>query len=92
MAEISTRKIHLTFYASHTTMAKQKSGKYTIGHKISKKKKKVIKAKLKTWIKANRNLDCKIFLQTLDRKLTGTNNYYGISGEFSKVGLLYAHA
>ena len=71
---------------------KTKSCKYTIGHKISQKKKKVFKAKLKAWIKSNRNLDLKTFLQTLDRKLIGRNNYYGIRGAFSEVKLLYEHA
>ena len=39
-----------------------RNGKYTVGHKISKKKKKVFKAKLKKWVKENRNLDIRIFL------------------------------
>lgn len=71
---------------------KTRNGKYTVGHKISRKKKKVFKAKLKKWIKDNRNLDIRIFMKTLSRKLIGTNNYYCISGAYKEVKALYNHA
>lgn len=71
---------------------KTRNGKYTVGHKISRKKKKVFKAKLKKWIKDNRNLDIRIFMKTLSRKLIGTNNYYCISGAYKEVKVLYNHA
>ena len=71
---------------------KTRYGKYTVGHKISKKKKKVFKAKLKKWIKDNRNVDIKIFMTALNRKLIGTNNYYCISGAYNEVQSLYNHA
>lgn len=69
-----------------------RNGKYTVGHKIGKKKKKVFKAKLKKWIKENRNLDIKVFMSVLNRKLKGTNNYYCISGAYNEVKALYNHA
>lgn len=71
---------------------KTRNGKYTVGHKISKKKKKLFKAKLKEWIKNNRNVDIKIFMDALNRKLIGTNNYYCISGAIGEVKALYNHA
>ena len=71
---------------------KTRYGKYTVGHKISKKKKKVFKAKLKKWVKDNRNIDIKIFMTALNRKLIGTNNYYCISGVYNEVQSLYNHA
>lgn len=71
---------------------KTRNGKYTVGHKISKKKKKVFKAKLKKWIKENRNSDIKVFMALLNKKLRGTNNYYCISGAYKEVRALYNHA
>ena len=71
---------------------KTRYGKYTVGHKISRKKKKIFKAKLKKWVKDNRNIDIKIFMTALDRKLIGTNNYYCISGAYHEVRSLYNHA
>ena len=71
---------------------KTRNGKYTVGHKISKKKKKVFKAKLKKWIKENRNTNIKVFTDVLNSKLRGTNNYYCISGAYKEVKALYCHA
>ncbi len=62
-----------------------RNGKYMVGHKISKKKKKVFKAKLKKWVKENRNLGIKVFMTLLSKKLRGTNNYYCISGAYKEV-------
>lgn len=61
---------------------KTRNGKYTVGHKISKK---IFKAKLKKWIKDNRNTDINKFMAMLNRKLIGTNNYYCISSTFNEV-------
>ena len=72
--------------------SKTRNGLYTVGHLISKKKKKMFKAKLKEWVKNNRNLDFKIFMSRLNRKLIGTNNYYSISGAIQEVRKLYDHA
>ena len=55
-------------------------------------KKKVFKAKLKKWIKENRNTNIKVFTDVLNRKLRGTNNYYCISGAYKEVKALYCHA
>ena len=71
---------------------KTRYGSYTVGHKISKKKKKQFKANLKKWVKENRNKDFKLFMSALNRKLIGTNNYYSVSGAIAEVRSLYNHA
>lgn len=71
---------------------KTRAGKYTVGHLISKKKKKLFKANLKKWVKKNRNEKIDLFMKTLDRKLRGTNNYYSVSGAIDEVKGLYNHA
>lgn len=72
--------------------SKTRNGKYTVGHKVSKKKKKQFKANLKKWVKENRNMEFMTFMSKLNRKLIGTNNYYSVSGSISEVKGLYNHA
>lgn len=72
--------------------SKTRNGSYTVGHLISRKKKKLFKAKLKEWVKNNRNIDFRIFMAKLNRKLIGTNNYYSVSGAIQEVKKLYEHA
>ena len=72
--------------------SKTRDGKYTVGHKVSKKKKKQFKANLKKWVVANRNMEFGKFMDKLNRKLTGTNNYYSVNGAINEVRSLYNHA
>ena len=71
---------------------KTRSGQYTVGHLISRKKKKMFKANLKKWVKDNRNADFDWFMGMLNRKLRGTNNYYSVSGAMREIRCLYGHA
>ena len=72
--------------------SKTRNGKYTVGHKVSKKKKKQFKSNLKKWVKENRNMEFMTFMSKLNRKLIGTNNYYSVSGSIREVRGLYTHA
>ena len=72
--------------------SKTRNGQYTVGHLVSKKKKKQFKANLKKWVKDNRNMDFDAFMAKLNRKLIGTNNYYSVSGAIKEVRALYNHA
>ena len=72
--------------------SKTRFGNYRVGHKISKKKRKMFNANLKKWVKENRNIEFDIFMNKLNRKLIGTNNYYAISGMLMEVRTLYNHA
>ena len=71
---------------------KTRNGQYTVGHLISKKKKKKFKANLKKWVKENRNMEFKMFMAKLNRKLIGTNNYYSLSGTMRELKNIYNHA
>lgn len=66
--------------------------KYSVGHKISKKKKKVFKDKLKKWVKENRTLKFDVFMAKLNRKLIGTFNYYSLNGMIREIKSLRYHA
>ena len=65
-----------------------KTGKYTVGHKISKKKKKVKKNKIKQFIKDNRHNDIFETIKNVNKILIGIYAYYGINGMFEELGKL----
>ena len=88
----STTKDTFDFLGFTHVNSKTRKGKYTVGHKVSKKKKKQFKANLKKWVKENRNMEFMSFMSKLNRKLIGTNNYYSVSGSISEVRGLYTHA
>jgi group II intron reverse transcriptase/maturase len=88
----STTKDTFDFLGFTHVNSKTRKGKYTVGHKISKKKKKQFKANLKKWVKENRNMEFMTFMSKLNRKLIGTNNYYSVSGSILEVKGLYNHA
>lgn len=62
-----------------------KTGKYTVGHKISKKKKKDKKKKIKEFIKENRHNDILDTINKLNKILIGIYAYYGINGMFEEL-------
>ena len=57
-----------------------RTGKYTLGHKISKKKKKSKKSNIKKMIKENRHKDIFETIKQMNRVLIGIYAYYGING------------
>lgn len=59
---------------------KTKTGKYMVGHKMSKKKKKAKKANIKKYIKENRCKDIFEVIKHINKILTGLYAYYGING------------
>lgn len=60
--------------------SKTRTGKYTVGHKISKKKKKSKFKAITKWLKENRHIGITNLIEGLNRKLVGTYAYYGING------------
>jgi hypothetical protein len=57
-----------------------RTGKYMVGHKISKKKKKAKKQAIKQWIKDNRHLDIYKLIMKINKRIIGLYAYYGING------------
>ena len=68
--------------------SKTRTDKYTVGHKVSKKKKKVFRQKLKKWVKDNRILPTDFFMKKLNVKFTSTIRFYAISGTMNEMKLL----
>ena len=59
---------------------KTRTGKYTVAHRISKKKMKAKQARIKEWLKYNIKDKIPVIIANLNRKLRGLYQYYGISG------------
>ena len=69
-----------------------RTGKYTVGHKMSKKKRKLKHQAITKWIKDNRNIHkFKEIIIMLNKKLTGLYVYYGINGMLSELYKIYYH-
>lgn len=62
-----------------------RTGKYTVGHKMSKKKKKQKKESIKKYIKENRHKDIIVVIRNINKKLTGVFAYYGINGMINEL-------
>lgn len=71
---------------------KTRTGKYCVGHKMSKKKRKLKHKSITKWIKENRNIHkFKETIIMLNKKLTGLYAYYGINGMLSELYKIYYH-
>lgn len=70
---------------------KTRNGKYTVGHKMSKKKRKAKQQNITKWIKENRTNKIKGLIETINRKLVGLYAYYGINGMLNELYKIYYH-
>lgn len=64
---------------THYCSKSNKSGKYRVKRKTSKKKQKQKVKEFKMWIKENRNKPLTEIMETVKKKLIGHYNYYGIT-------------
>ena len=83
---------HFDFLGFTHFNSKTRKGYYSVGHKISRKKKKQFKSNLKKWVKENRNTQFDEFMKALNKKLTGSFNYYSLSGMIKEVRNLWQHS
>ena len=68
-----------------------RNGKYTVGHKMSKKKKKLKQQAITKWIKEHRAVKFIEIIKLLNKKLIGLYAYYGINGMLSELYKIYYH-
>ena len=68
-----------------------RTNKYTVAHKVCKKKRKIFKANLLKWVKENRTAPLDWMMKKLNLKMTGAFRYYGISGTFWDIKRLYQY-
>lgn len=70
---------------------KTRTGKYTVGHKMSKKKRKLKNQAITKWIKEHRIIKFTETIKLLNKKLIGLYAYYGINGMLSELYKIYYH-
>lgn len=70
---------------------KTKTGKYTVGHKMSKKKKKAKQQGITKWVKENKHRNVQELIMVINQKLVGMYAYYGINGMLEELYKLYYH-
>lgn len=68
-----------------------RTGKYTVGHKISKKKRKSKQKAITKWIKDHRTHKFIEVIKLLNKKLVGLYAYYGINGMLKELYKIYYH-
>ena len=70
---------------------KIRTGKYCVGHKMSKKKRKSKHKSITKWIKEHKAYKFKEIIEMLNKKLTGLYAYYGINGMLQELYKIYFH-
>lgn len=70
---------------------KTRNGKYTVHHTVSKKKLKVKKQDAKAWLKSVMHEPIAHTMETIERKLQGLYNYYGINGNYKGIMKFYKY-
>ena len=68
-----------------------RNGKYTVGHKMSKKKRKLKQQVITKWIKEHRAVKFIETIKLLNKKLIGLYAYYGINGMLNELYKIYYH-
>ena len=68
-----------------------RNGKYTVSHKMSKKKRKLKQQAITKWIKEHRAIKFIETIKLLNKKLIGLYAYYGINGMLSELYKIYYH-
>ena len=68
-----------------------RNGKYTVGHKMSKKKRKLKQQAITKWIKEHRAFKFIETIKLLNKKLIGLYAYYGINGMLEELYKIYYH-
>lgn len=68
-----------------------RTGKYMVGHKMTKKKRKLKHKSITKWVKENRSMNVFELVEKLNIKLRGLYAYYGINGMLEELYKLYYH-
>ena len=69
--------------------SKGRNGKYTLGHRITKKKKRQKKDKIKKFLKEHMHDNLEEAIKKLNRILVGMYNYYGINNMIRELYKIY---
>jgi len=85
-------KRRLVFLGFETYWMKDSKGVARVEQRTARKKLQGACRRIKEWIKGNRHLKGKAFIEALNRRLRGHYNYYNIPGNLSSLGRFYSWA
>jgi hypothetical protein len=85
-------KRRFTFLGCERYWLPDRQGAMRVKHRTSRKKLQGAGRRIKAWIKANRHLKGKQFIQALNRRLQGHDNYYGLQGNSASLYRFYPWA
>lgn len=74
---------------THYCSKSNKTGKFRVKRKTSKKKFKLKVQEYKMWLKENRNKPLEEIMKTTKKKLTGHYNYYGVTDNIKSIDKYY---
>jgi RNA-directed DNA polymerase len=79
----------IVFLGFETYWMKDSNGVARVEQRTARKKLQGACRRIKEWIKVNRHLKGKAFIEALNRRLRGHFNYYNIPGNLSSLGRFY---
>jgi RNA-directed DNA polymerase len=82
----------IDFLGFETYWMKDSKGVARVEQRTARKKLQSACQRIKEWIKANRHLKGRAFIEALNRKLRGHYNYYNVPGNLSSLGRFYIWA
>lgn len=85
-------KRRCTFLGFELYWLPDRQGAMRVKHRTSRKKLQDACRRIKEWIKDNRHLKGKQFIQALNRRLQGHYNYYGLQGNSASLSRFYTWA
>ena len=79
----------IVFLGFETYWMKDANGASRVEQRTARKKLQAACRRIKEWIKINRHLKGRAFIEALNRRLRGHYNYYNIPGNLSSLGRFY---
>jgi RNA-directed DNA polymerase len=79
----------IDFLGFETYWKKDSNGDARVEQRTARKKLQGACRRIKEWIRTNRHLKGKAFIEALNRKLRGHYNYYNVVGNLSSIGRFY---
>ncbi len=81
-----------TFSASRSSLTWAKAGFWRLGTRTNAKKLKAKREAVKEWLRGRLNKPLRETLNTMNRKLRGHYNYYGVNGNFKFISKFHRYS
>lgn len=84
-----TMRRRFTFLGFEFFWKEDREGTPRVKRRTARKKLQSAVNRMKEWIRSNRSLPCRDFFKTLNAKLRGHYNFYGVKGNFLSLNLFF---